>query len=221
MKVTIFGEEFVMLPQKALFWKKHDMLLLADMHLGKVNHFRKAGIPVPVKANERNWEVLIDIVHTTKAKRIICIGDLFHSHYNYDWEIVGQFTRAYPDLSFELVTGNHDILTNHLYERSRVMVHGSRLQIGKFVLSHFPAEEPDSEVYQLSGHLHPGIRLSGRGKQSMMLPCFYFGEHQGYLPAFGMFTGLSRIQPKKVDQVFVVAEDSIIHIQDLQLTNEI
>jgi hypothetical protein len=35
-----------------------------------------------------------------------------------------------------------------------------------------------------------------------------------------MFTGLSRIQPKKADQVFVVAEGSIIHIQDLQLTHE-
>jgi DNA ligase-associated metallophosphoesterase len=221
MKVTIFGEAFVLLPQKALYWQTQEMVLLADMHLGKVNHFRKAGIPVPVKANERNWEVLIDLVHTTKAKRIVCVGDLFHSHYNYDWELVGQFTQAFPHLSFELVTGNHDILADHLYERSRVTVHGPRLRVGKFILSHFPAEAPTPETYMLSGHVHPGIRLSGKGKQSLTLPCFYFGEHQGYLPAFGMFTGLSRIRPKKHDQVFVVAENSILQIQDLQLTHGI
>ncbi len=220
MKVTIFGEEFELLSQKALFWPTQKIVLLADIHLGKINHFRKAGIPVPVKANERNWEVLIDIVQKTKAKRIICVGDLFHSHYNYDWEIVKQFTQAFPQVSFELVTGNHDILADHLYAHSGVKVHGERLRIEKFVLSHFPAAEPDPGCYTLSGHLHPGIRLFGKGKQSMMLPCFYFGEHQGYLPAFGMFTGLSRIQPKKADQVFVVAEGSIIHIQDLQLTHE-
>jgi DNA ligase-associated metallophosphoesterase len=220
MKVTIFGEEFEMLVQKALFWQAQEIILLADMHLGKVNHFRKAGIPVPVKANERNWESLIELVQSTKAKRIICIGDLFHSHYNYDWEMVGQFTRAFPQVSFELVTGNHDVLTDNLYERSGVTVHGERLRIGNFELHHFPVEEPNPNVYTLSGHLHPGIRLFGKGKQSMMLPCFYFGEHQGYLPAFGMFTGLSRIQPKKNDRVFVVADDSIIQIQNLQLTHE-
>ncbi len=212
MEVTIFNETFTLLPQRAIWWKKHKMLLLADMHLGKVNHFRKAGIPVPPKANDKNWETLVELVQITKPQRMVCIGDLFHSHYNYDWELVGQFTRAFTQLSFELVTGNHDILTNHQYSRSKIILHGEGLRVDSFLFSHFPLEESLPGIYTISGHIHPGIQLSGRGKQKLMLPCFCFGELQGYLPAFGMFTGLSRIQPKKEDQIFAIANNDVIKI---------
>src|SRR3569623_749217 len=49
MEVEVFVELFELLPQRAIFWKKEKMLLLADMHLGKVNHFRRSGIPAPLK----------------------------------------------------------------------------------------------------------------------------------------------------------------------------
>lgn len=212
MDVTIFGEELELLPQKAIWWKAKKILLLADMHLGKINHFRKAGIPVPAKANDKNWETLIDLVQAKKPERMICIGDLFHSHYNADWEMVGQFTNYFSQLSFELITGNHDILSDHHYKRNSVVVHPEQISIYPFVLSHFPAKEKVKEAYTLSGHLHPGIQILGKGRQSLTLPCFYFGEHQGYLPAFGMFTGLARIQPAKGDSIFAIAEESIIRI---------
>ncbi|MBX2945698.1 MAG: ligase-associated DNA damage response endonuclease PdeM [Cyclobacteriaceae bacterium] len=212
MDITIFNETFELLPQRAVWWKKHNMILLADMHLGKVNHFRKAGIPVPVKANEKNWEVLIDLVQTLKPQRVVCIGDLFHSHYNYDWELVGEFTRAFHHVSFELVTGNHDVLTHQQYNRCNIVLHGEGLRVDRFLFSHFPLAEPLPGVYVISGHIHPGVQLLGRGKQRIMLPCYYFGEHQGYLPAFGMFTGLSRIQPKMEDRIFAIADNTVIKI---------
>jgi len=212
MDVTIFGEDLELLPQKAIWWKSQKILLVADVHLGKINHFRKAGIPVPVKASDRNWENLIELVQLKNPERMICIGDLFHSHYNYDWELVGEFTKLFSQLSFELVTGNHDILSEHQYTRNNVRIHPERLAIGSFVLSHFPAEKITREVYTLSGHLHPGIQMFGKGRQALTLPCFYFGEQQGYLPAFGMFTGLARMQPKKEDRIFAIADESIVRI---------
>ncbi|HNU41619.1 MAG TPA: phosphoesterase, partial [Cyclobacteriaceae bacterium] len=65
-------------------------------------------------------------------------------------------------------------------------------------------------VYNLSGHIHPAVRLKGTGRQSVMLPCFYFGKQQGILPAFGSFTGMARIVPKKEDRIFVIAENKVI-----------
>lgn len=212
MIVEILQEEFVMLPQKALWWKARNILLLADMHLGKINHFRKAGIPVPVKANTKNWETLIELVQRTKPERLICVGDLFHSHYNADWESAGVFTKTFPQVSFELVTGNHDILSDHQYRRNNIVVHQEIVQIDSFTLSHFPVEVIPEGKYVLSGHLHPGVQLVGKGRQSMMLPCFYFGEQQGYLPAFGIFTGMARIRPKENDRIFAVAENSIVNV---------
>jgi uncharacterized protein len=212
MKVEILQEEFELLPQKALWWSAQKTLLLADMHFGKIHHFRKAGIPVPVKANTKNWETLIELVQQKMPERLICVGDLFHSHYNSDWESVGAFTRNFPQVSFELVTGNHDILSDHQYHRNRIIVHGENLRVGPFTFSHFPVEVIPPGRYVLSGHVHPGVRLVGKGKQSMTLPCFYFGAHQGYLPAFGMFTGLACIKPKANDSIFAIADCSIVKV---------
>lgn len=209
MNVEILDEEFGLYPQKAIFWKAQKALLLSDLHLGKINHFRRAGIPVPQKANDHNLEVFIDLVHACRPERIICLGDLFHSHYNTEWESFGEVVKHFSSATFELVQGNHDIMGDYQYSRKGIEVHPS-LQIGKFLLTHHPLEDVPDDVYNIAGHIHPGVSLRGRGRQAITLPCFYFGGRQALLPAFGKFTGLARILPKKEDKVFVVAEEKII-----------
>ena len=107
--------------------------------------------------------------------------------------------------------GNHDIMSRVQYDRKRVVVH-DELKLGPFLLTHHPLEEQREDSYNLAGHVHPGINLQGGGRQSMTLPCFYFGERQGILPAFGMFTGIARIIPEKGDKVFVVADEKVIPV---------
>jgi DNA ligase-associated metallophosphoesterase len=211
MDIEILDEEVVLFPQKAVYWKKHEILLLADLHLGKITHFRKSGIAVPTSANDRNIEVLVDLIRATNPKRVIFLGDLFHSHYNPEWEVFGELVRHFAQVSFELVIGNHDIMSDHQYQRKGILLH-DELIIGPFLFTHHPLEEIPENVYNISGHIHPGVRLTGKGRQSMMLPCFYFGSRQAYLPAFGSFTGLARIAPKKEDKVFVVADNKIIFV---------
>ncbi len=215
MRAEIFGEILELFPQKAVFWESKRILFLADLHLGKINHFRRAGIPVPTKANNRNLELIVDLVQATKPGRLICLGDLFHSYYNPEWETFGELVKHFHNTSFELVLGNHDIMSDQQYRRKGIIVHNS-LQIAPFIFTHHPMEEIADKWYNLSGHLHPGVNMRGGGKQSLTLPCFYFGEQQGLLPAFGEFTGLARIHPKKDDKVFVIAENKIIPI----LSNE-
>lgn len=211
MKVEIFGEQMELLPQKAVFWGREKILFLADVHLGKINHFRKSGIPVPPKANERNIELMIDLINLTRPRRVICLGDLFHSYYNPEWEVFGELVKHFVKISFELVLGNHDIMSEQQYVRKGIAVH-STLRIAPFVFTHHPLEEADGEFYNLSGHLHPGVTMHGKARQSVTLPCFYFGENMGLLPAFGTFTGMARIHPKKNDKVFVIVEEKIIEI---------
>jgi uncharacterized protein len=211
MQVEVSGEKFELFSQKAVYWKEQSALLVADLHLGKVNHFRRAGIPVPVKASDKNLEILIDLIHTTKPERVICLGDLFHSHYNPEWEMFGEVVQHFRAISFELVIGNHDIMSRLQYERKRVAIH-DKLQMGPFLMTHHPLEEVEGGYYNLAGHIHPGVILRGGGKQSVTLPCFYFGNKLGILPAFGMFTGIARIVPEKGDQVFVVADEKVIAV---------
>ncbi len=211
MTVEISGESFQLLHHKAMFWPKKKALLLADLHLGKINHFRRSGIPLPSRANDRNIEVLVDLIQRVKPERILCLGDLFHSHYNPEWEVFGEVIRHYRHISFELVLGNHDIMSELQYERKGVMLH-DELIIDQFILTHHPLDTIHDGQYNLAGHIHPGVTLHGRGKQAVTLPCFYFGRQQALLPAFGVFTGLARIKPMKDDQVYVIVEDSVLHV---------
>ena len=209
MDVEILEEKFGLFPQKAVFWKSQDTLLLSDLHLGKINHFRKAGIPVPQKANDHNVEVLVDLIQMCKPRRIVCLGDLFHSHYNAEWEVFGEVVKHFSSITFDLVLGNHDIMGQYQYKRKGIVLH-DQLRIGKFLLTHHPLESVPEGVYNMAGHIHPGVFLKGKGRQAVTLPCFYFGDNQAFLPAFGNFTGLARIAPKKEDKVYIVAENKVI-----------
>jgi metallophosphoesterase superfamily enzyme len=129
--------------------------------------------------------------------------------------VFGELVKHFVKISFELVLGNHDIMSEQQYIRKGIAVHNT-LRIAPFVFTHHPLEEADAEFYNLSGHLHPGVNMVGKARQSITLPCFYFGENMGLLPAFGTFTGMARIYPKKNDKVFVIVEEKIIEIHPEQ-----
>ena len=93
------------------------------------------------------------------------------------------------------------------------MLYPENHSMGPFLLCHEPMEEAPTDSYVLCGHLHPGIRLVGKGRQSLRLPCFQFGPYQGILPAFGQFTGLAMIEPEEKDQIFAIAEDQVLPIR--------
>ena len=115
--IVLRGEELSLLPEKAIYWPKEQLLLIADLHLGKVEHFRKAGIAVPAEAGEANYHVLQELILEHSPKRVIFLGDLFHSNYNYDWELFRDFLESHDNVSFELIKGNHDILHKSQYDR--------------------------------------------------------------------------------------------------------
>ncbi|MDL5049399.1 ligase-associated DNA damage response endonuclease PdeM [Oscillatoria amoena NRMC-F 0135] len=212
MEITVSGEQFILYWQKAILWKNKNMIVLADLHLGKVNHFRKSGIPVPLKVSEKNLEQLIDLIRQAQPCRVLFLGDLFHSSYNTEWEAVRQLIQTFVHISFELVVGNHDIMSRNQYDRSRISVYESELREGPFIFSHSPVESVPDKYYNISGHLHPGISLSGKGRQSVTLPCYYFGKQHACLPAFGMFTGLARIKPLKTDRIFAIVDQTIVAV---------
>lgn len=212
MKIAICNNTIRLLPQRAIFLEDYSALIIADLHIGKLNHFRGAGIPAPAKAGNRNFELLVNAIELTDPKRVIFLGDLFHSHYNSDWEVFGEFTAYYNHIQFELVVGNHDIMSDLQYKRKNIEVR-EQLILGSFLLTHHPMEETSSTYYNLAGHIHPGVRMKGAGKQTLTLPCFYFGKNQGFLPAFGVFTGFKRIKPEPEDKIFVIAENRIFRVE--------
>lgn len=213
MNLHLPGSGVELLAAKALFLRGERILVVADLHFGKVNHFRRAGLPVPPAASQKNVEALIDLINAAAPTRMIFLGDLFHSHYNEEWEAVGQVIAHFPACRFELVRGNHDIMSEQQYSRKGIQVIDQEV-VGPWLLTHEPMEHkriPKGKI-NVAGHLHPGARLYGKGRQSVMLPCFWFSKKQVILPAFGSFTGLAAIQAKADDQVYVILDNKVMEV---------
>jgi metallophosphoesterase superfamily enzyme len=110
-----------------------------------------------------------------------------------------------------LVRGNHDQHAGDPPAEWRVACLDEPVIDRPFVWRHFP--EAEAAGYTVAGHWHPAVRL-GRGAFGVTLPCFYFGEAMGILPAFGSFTGTAVVQPRSGDAIYVLAEDEIILMQE-------
>ena len=209
--IILVGESLEMHPYRALYWKREKVLFLADLHLGKVQHFRREGIPLPQDIINTNWDKLIALLLEYQPVRVIFLGDLFHSDYNAEWEEFCDLLDQFPTIQFDLILGNHDSLSDRAYARSVLRVFTEPYLFGPFTLSHHPIEEPEGG-YNLAGHVHPAVRLEGGGRQRLRLPCFVFGKESAILPAFGVFTGSKVLTPSSKDQVFVVTDEAVIRV---------
>lgn len=207
------GQTLHLHPLRGIYWEEEDLLFLADLHLGKATHFRLAGIAVHADVSNENFENLNLIIEEYHPSRVLFLGDLFHSSINSSWKTFITFISNYPNIKFELVEGNHDILDPSLFAKSSIDVYTTPLPIGPFIFSHYPLEDGADTLYNFHGHIHPGIQLIGHGKQYIKLPCFHFGSDHCVLPAFGKFTGLASVQAKRMDAVYVIAEGAVIEVK--------
>ncbi|RKQ42631.1 putative phosphoesterase [Roseivirga pacifica] len=204
----ILGQTFYLLPERAIFWKETEHLIIADLHLGKAGHFRKSGIPVSDLVHSKDVYLLDRLIDKHKPRTVVFLGDLFHSEENQSWTQFRQWLKSKSATHFQLVLGNHDILPEQSYRLPNLEVL-EQLELAPFTLTHIPE---DTTQYNLAGHIHPAVRLSGKGRQSLRLPCFYFGSNNGILPAFGQFTGTARIPITKHDDVYAITEDSVVKV---------
>ena len=201
MKISIRETEFSLLPEKALWRSDTGQLIIADIHLGKASHFRKAGIGIPADSVLEDLRRLDHLLKTHQPREVIFLGDLFHSSYNHEWHLFEAFLESFPHVGFILVKGNHDILRKQHYELPNFSV-TDIWEDERFVYSHEPLEHKHKFVW--SGHLHPGITLNGKGKQRLSLPCFHISERQAVLPAFGKLTGLCVLERNKADRYYLL-----------------
>ena len=215
LSFEIQGETLLLLCQKAIYWQQQSTLLVADVHLGKGGHFRKAGIAIPPELAQADLVVLSDLIRVLQPTHLVFLGDLFHSDLNNDWDWFVLWRAQFPKLEITLVLGNHDVITPGLYTANNIGVCTSMF-VAPFLLLHHPlpsAELEKANGYVLCGHVHPGVYIKGKARQSVTLPCFVFNNRQGILPSFGRFTGKVALAYAPGDAVFGVLNDSVIGLQ--------
>jgi len=210
VSIKLSGQVLELLPEKAIFWKHTQTLIVSDLHLGKAGHFRKSGIPAPTGINQKNIVRLDALMQRYKPKRLLMLGDLFHSDANREWLEFERFTNKWSTIEMLLIRGNHDCLHPSFYDAAGI-TSVDALEESGFLFLHDANDASASDgAIIFSGHVHPGIKLRGKGRQSLRLPCFLMSGKQIILPAFGEFTGLHVVKPKPDEQIYVVAENKVI-----------
>jgi DNA ligase-associated metallophosphoesterase len=210
----IIGKEHLVLSgERTLYWENENTLIVADLHVGKTGHFRKAGIGVPSNVYKDDLHRLLAQILFFKAERLIIVGDLTHSIANREMDLFRKWRKDFPSLDVHLAKGNHDILDNRWYEEADIKVHNEPFIHQSFVFVHDivkPKMEPSEGQYIFSGHVHPGIAIRGKAKQSLCFPCFYFTDTYCILPAFSRFTGTYQVRPGKGEKAFAIVDKEIM-----------
>ena len=213
---VIKEQKLVLSAERCLFWEDQQTLILSDMHIGKTAHFRKSGIAVPQQIFQEDLHRLFQQIHFFSPKRIIVTGDLFHSESNLEHEWFSKWRAALEGIQLVLVKGNHEILHNGLYEKLGIEIVERELIAAPFRFAHDLNDDSGEQFFLFSGHTHPGIKITGKAKQSFVFPCFYFTAAYCILPAFSKFTGKHLIEMKKGEKVFaVVGEGSTSTIVEI------
>ena len=179
------GQELRLVQGRALFWPREAALLVADLHLEKSSFFASHGQMLPPYDSRDTLERLALAVRETGARRVFCLGDTFHDDAGsarLEPHAAGMLAALTRALDWVWIAGNHDgpegcELTGTVLEE---------VEVGGLILRHRAlAGERRPE---LSGHFHPRLTLSARGRR-IARPCAVRSDHRLVLPAFGTLTG--------------------------------
>lgn len=208
MKIELRNNSFILHASGAVFWEDQKILLISDVHLGKVSHFRKHGLAIPGNAIIENFKRMDQVIEFFRPEKIVFLGDLFHSKINSEWKFFEDWV-AKIEPGIILIEGNHDIISRQNYINLNIDV-CQKLGFGDFLMTHHPKETEG--MFNFCGHIHPGIKLKDLGRQPLKLACFFRKENQLILPAFGEFTGNYFMQPEENDRVYAIAHNEVIRV---------
>lgn len=183
----IAGIRLLILAERALFWPDESLLVIADLHLGKSDIFRRHGIAVPHAVQRQDLQRLHRVLRQWRPRELVILGDFVHGCFlgEETLELWQALRHANATTRFILTRGNHDA---HLKSEALLLdaVH-ERLQRQQVLLTHEPVIEqaPDFRL-NIHGHIHPALRVAQLGRK---LPCLAYAPPYLNLPAFSEFTG--------------------------------
>ena len=211
LDLELAGEPVRLLADRALYWPARGRLLIADLHLGKGDTFRAAGIAIPTGGTAHDLGRLAALLARTGARALWILGDFLHARRNAAVDAAWRdFRDAHGRVDVAVIPGNHDRAFDADVAGVERLPEGIR--DGPFEFRHAPrparhaggsdaggsrfpaparsqsAAFPDQAGagHVLCGHLHPVLRLPGTAGRH---PLFWLRPDCTVLPAFSAFTG--------------------------------
>ena len=216
LDLELAGTAVRLLAQRALWWPAARTAFVADVHLGKAETFRALGVPVPAGPTEATLRRLGALVDACGARRLVVLGDLLHARQALapaTLDALRAWRRERRSLQCVLVRGNHDERAGGPPPDLDIEVVEPGRVLGPFVLCHEPGDAPGAPAgHRLAGHVHPAVRLHGRGGDSARLPCFHVDGDGTVLPAFGAFTGSGIVRGDGPRRLFAIAGERVFEV---------
>jgi uncharacterized protein len=188
LPIRLSGERVELLADRALYWPAKRRLLVADLHLGKADEFRRAGIALPIGGTGHDLARISALVEATGAGSVWILGDLLHgaidtTHWRQGWNA---WRAHHPRLHVAAVAGNHDRAL--AAAGLGVELLGEQVDEPPFLFRHapLPTVGPDPACHVVCGHLHPKLALPGLPGT---WPGFWLRAGTTILPAFSRVTG--------------------------------
>jgi DNA ligase-associated metallophosphoesterase len=209
LTVGLGDEQLVLLPQKAAFWPRERMLIIADIHFGKAAAFRSFGIPVPKGTTTENLQALDALIELTGANHVLFLGDFLHAraaHAASTQAAMLAWRRRRCDLILTLVRGNHDKHAGDPARELGIDLVDEPYTVGPYSFCHHP--DIAAPCYVLAGHVHPVYVLATRS-DALRLPCFIAGPTRMILPSFGAFTGGHALKPEPGERIWVSSGEAV------------
>tara|TARA_Y100001978_G_scaffold199802_1_gene214823 strand:+ start:142 stop:801 length:660 start_codon:yes stop_codon:yes gene_type:complete len=181
------GTKLEFYSNKALFIPITRELLISDIHLGKAEYFQLNGIPLTNDEDENNIVRIYKLINKFKPKKLVILGDLFHSRYSLNKNLIDKVERLFKTFQnkIELIEGNHDKgcqIRNISFLKEKKSLN--------LILTHEPINKKDHNTLNICGHYHPKLILKNK-QDKLSFKCFAFDQSNNnlYLPSFGDLTG--------------------------------
>lgn len=205
-------QDFALVQGRALYWPRERALLVADLHLEKASFFAAHGQMLPPYDSRETLERVALAIRETGARRVFSLGDNFHDKHGAERlepHAAGMLAALTRATDWVWVTGNHD-------GGSTLGTAVEELDVAGLLLRH-EAQVGETRP-ELSGHFHPKLRVTVRGRQ-IVRPCAVASETKLILPAFGALTGgmnaadpaiIAALQPARSATAVLSAQGKLI-----------
>jgi len=181
--IKLYNELYIADPWPAAYLKDHDMLIIADLHLGIEGALEEEGLYLPRKVSEATAENVYKMLESLKPYKLIIAGDLKHSFgllNASEWIEIKKFLyrlREDYDLDVIVIRGNHDNYLGVVLDKFGIPFY-ERYDIKEYSIIH---GHMDIDLEYLNniiimGHEHPSITIRDEIGIKYKFKCFLWGE---------------------------------------------